>query len=378
MQPTPQTRRPAGSTSGGQFTGVEKPAVDDQALRFNGTDADWDRLETSFLGLQTVFTRHVAVGGAVTVSTDGDDPSVWMLAHKNDASYWSDGNWSRHKKDRQQWSAPIVAQMLSEGLVAVVDKNEESGVYTAMHAASSPKSGDWRHGPHILTGKIAQSRGLRLIHSLAPRTTQAIGKLGDYDARHDRVGDRLGVFKTVFSLYQRFDRPPWPDGPPWTKPDEHGYVTFPGGASLFVGANGDLLWRVLTEPDQRGLSWLSDGLRWTLPMAHELVTAAALYDSETERQLTTGLFDNTTPTTWDADQTETQRRLMLRFFNSQLGDNTKASCWTSEQQTKIRGFIETVEALEPPPGLGLVSEDRVAAMLRTVSGVEESPNVEER
>ena len=100
--------------------------------------AGWENCEVDVNGTATVFVRTVNADGTVEVSTDTDDPSVWMLAHKGDETYWNDDHWTKQHQDRRLWSAPIVAAMTEQHLVAVDDTGHGSGVNAAMTAVSSP------------------------------------------------------------------------------------------------------------------------------------------------------------------------------------------------------------------------------------------------
>ena len=111
----------------------------------------------------------------------------------------------------------------------------------------------------------------------------------------------------------------------------------------------DLLWRALTETDQHGSSplktWLRNryGYHTLTGDANEMVAAAVLYDDTAERQLTHGLFDGVP----DPEVRHWLRLNALKTFNEALNPPGGECRWTSEQQTRISGFVETVDALEP-------------------------------
>ena len=73
-----------------------------------------------------------------------------------------------------------------------------------------------------------------------------------------------------------------------------------------------------------------------------LVTAAALYDKKAQQQITSGLFDGV-----KQRDRATIRTRALETFADELNPRDKPCRWTAEQQTQIRGFIKTVETLEP-------------------------------
>ena len=75
----------------------------------------------------------------------------------------------------------------------------------------------------------------------------------------------------------------------------------------------------------------------------EMGVAAALYDETAAEQLTTGLFDGVDPTL--RQRLQTQARVA---FESELCRAVAPQRrWTKDQQDKLRGFIDIVEALQP-------------------------------
>ena len=91
-------------------------------------------------------------------------------------------------------------------------------------------------------------------------------------------------------------RVPWPTSVVEYATNQHpepGYATLADGGEVFVGENGDLLWRALTETTLSGLSPLKAGLRrWEQSnIEKEMIVAAAVYDETAAYQLTHGLFE---------------------------------------------------------------------------------------
>ena len=128
---------------------------------------------------------------------------------------------------------------------------------------------------------------------------------------------------------------------------------------MFVGENGDLLWRAVTETDHHGWSPLKETLSesyrvagWWLPVT------AALHDETAAYQLTHGLFDgaadvqqrrelktnalvalNNVLNPPDDDQWTHSQKARTRMFRERK--------WTAAELDRIRSFIDTIEALQP-------------------------------
>ena len=340
------SRRPkhAPNSTGGQYAGKEVPDIDTDTVGFVAVNTtSWDQLAVNVLGLRTVFTRNVETDSdgteVVTIKSDCDDPSLLLLAKKGDVDYWSRQVWSADNTNRRIWAADICVSMLQEGLIDTAEQptGMPSGVETAMIAASSQASHYSSTGSQPLTAAVAQIRGLRLLQSMAGDSPDWGTWLGGYYlplAASDLLRER---FHDVHVAYKSLPPPPW--GP---QPVSH--ATTSAGTELFVGEQGDLLWRALTETDLHELSPVKEVLsrrRWDLARS-EMVTAAALYDNKAAQQLTTDLFAGVT-----VDKRETIRTATRDSFAEQLNPRTGDSRWTVTQQEQIRGFIETVDALTP-------------------------------
>ena len=365
-----QPRQPVGArqgddTAGGRYTHKTVPNLKPgRDLCFNndtgvGPPHDWDQRVMRVGNTRATFTRVVETGdegeGVVTITTDCDPPDMLFLARKGDVDYWSAGNWRRRRKDRRTWTADIAVNMLRQGLVSTgYDQfNYDGGLRAVVDAGGKEKPGyEHRLGAISLTYGVAQIRTLRLLQSMtnnAPRWHTILG-----GARIPSGVDSLlqQHFESVAELYRRLPQPPWRDPPcvPWGPQTVAGHATTIFGSDVFVGEHGDLMWRALTETDQHGRSPLKTGLiniyRYNTMTddAKDMVTAAVLYDDTAARQLTHGLFDGVP----DPDDRQQFRTSVLEAFNEALNPPDGRECrWTVEQQTKLAGFVETVEASQP-------------------------------
>ena len=339
---TSQPRQPAGmrtsgEPTGGRFASKTVPDINND-VGFNtgiGDVNDWTSRKAKLWGLTTTFTRRINSNGEVTVTTSCDDPAMILLARKGDGEYWSDENWRQHREDRRMWSADIARQMLQDGHVATGD--DDDGITTVMTAATSASKARNRSGKNCLTGLVAQIRGLRLIESMAPATGWNT-KLGGYWLKRNNMLLWEG-YQAVTRVYNRLPQPPWADGAPWGPQEVAGHATTIDGEPIFVGEQGDLLWRALTETDHRGMSPLKEGLVSTA--SSEMFAAAVLYDETAAYQLTHGLFDG-----WnhDVDNRAVAQSRVQERFSEELNPPCR---WTDTQQQRLREFVHTVEALEP-------------------------------
>ena len=359
-----QPRQPAGVSEGGRFTNKGVPDNNNNDnIGFNpdnavvGPSHDWGQRTAHTWGLSTTFTRTVEPtdnGGEVTVvSVDCDDPAVMLLAHKNDGEYWSGNTWSEDHQTRRSWTADIAARMLEEGLVGV-GYWEGDPIRDAMSAASSPQNRKPlhrvpRYGPRALTAVVAQIRGLRLLQSMAPAEGWRT-KLGGYKLPGDAPMLLSFCFHDTLVMYVGLPQPPWePDGVAWGPQPTAGHATNSDGHDMFVGENGDLVWKALTETDRYGWSPLTETLRRgdISRRGKELVVVAALYDETAQYQLTHGLFD--VADRWDRRriQQHALEALNHALNPGSLPDPHHEHCWTPEQTEQIHGFIKTVEGLKP-------------------------------
>ena len=220
-----------------------------------GPPNGWHQLAVNLWRKQIVFERKVNEDGAVTVTCDCDDPSMMMLARKNDAAYWSNNVWSKHLKDRRLWSADIACRMLTEGLVATGRGVYDRGIQEAMEAASSPRNRrKHKNNVHTLTNAVAQIRGLRFVQSMMPAKHCYGTTLGGYNVPFNAAGLLNGWFNYVRGVYSRLPRPPWDDGVAWGPQETAGHATdVYTGEDVFVGEHSDLMWRALTETDRHWL-----------------------------------------------------------------------------------------------------------------------------
>ena len=382
LMPAQQPRQPAktrrgGRTVAGQWNSKQAPDIPDgDTLDFNDTDVRvavpcvWVQRTVNLWDSSTTFRRVVETDDAGnttgSVTTGRDDTVLMLLNRKGDIDYWVEG-WVDNRQERHAWCAEIARQMLQDGHIATYRGRYGPGVEKAMAAAGTP--GADRVDPdglHLLTMSLAKIRGLRLLQSMLPPGWSTVldgySTYGDTELLRDCYGDAQLAYRTL-------PQPPWENttlsGVPWGSQDPAGHAQTASG-EVFVGEHSDLLWRVLTEPDRHGMSpmkaRLGDGKtfwRSTKPMpeAHrgleedhlgwlalnvEIVSAAALYDETAERQLTTCLFDGV-ETGDRADMQQTVADMFTEALNPGVGECR----WTKQQQTRIRGFIDTVEALEP-------------------------------
>ena len=268
-----------------------------------------------------------------------------LLATKGDAGYWSDDwsstsetQWFKSNKDCRLWCADITARMLEEGLVAT--NPDVEGIRAAMRSAGNPLK---RREPtvHTLTAAVAQIRGLRLVQSMAP-ANHAL-RFGGYQIPDRVTGLLCDKFKEIACVYAWLPKPPWDETTPaWGPQEVAGHAVDVYGEDIFVGENGDLLWRALTETDHYGRSPLTETLDHPdLPTSPDLFVAAMLHDECAEYQLTTGLF----AAAEDSKRARFCRTRLLSILKEALNPPSGVCYWTPEQQTKLRGFIDIVEAL---------------------------------
>ena len=292
---------------------------------------------------------------------------MMLLARKGDVAYWSSDNWTRHRKDRQMWCSDIVADMLTEGLVATGYSDGNEGISEAAAAASNATT-KRHHTPHKLTSGVALIRGLRLLQSMAGDSPDWRTKLGGHHIPGHIEGLLQAVFTSVNTAYHQLPRPPWWDhgkpGVPWGPQTTAGHATtvrYRSGDPMFVGEHGDLLWKALTETTQTGRSPLkafcSTSDQVYGQSTAEMCVAAMLYDETAETQLTTDLFVGVEPEKRNygqrnyKDRNVLTQRNVLRMLHSQAArrnsDDPSDSWWTETQHNRILGFIDVVEALKP-------------------------------
>ena len=370
---TSQRRCAAGSHRGGVSEGgryATKPVPDlvDSELGFSNQQAgpsdDWTERKVKLWGLTTTFTRTVDDDGTATVAPSCGPAELVLLAHKGDHAYWVGKTWWKDNKTRRVWAADITCRMLEEGFVGVGDDTGD-GIRAAMTAAASPKKRDpsyqkpsvrYRdgtnstttvaYGPHTLTGVVAQIRGLRLVQSMAPADGGSL-TFGGFQLRSGAERILLRCFEDAATMYEHLRRGFRTDGPPWDPQPPTGYAATGRRAEVFVGEHGDLLWRALTETDLHGRSPLKETLMWKLGARNdsrrEIIAAAMLHDECAAEQLTTGLFDSVDS---GLHRSELKARV-LTVLSDVLYPTTGQCRWTEEQQDRLRGFDETVRALNP-------------------------------
>ena len=361
---TSQPRLPAGArqhaaAAGGRWTSKPVPHVVDDHVGFNdlvGEPSDWTERFARLSWALVTFTRSVSTDDngnkTVTVTTDCDPPDMVLLARKGDAQYWNGDRWNEDYQTRKLWCADITTEMLREGLVDTAypdviggDEPRLGGIQTAMVAASNCRHRP-RGGVHVLTGAVAQLRGLRLLQSMAPAEGWET-KLGDYTVPSDIRGLHRDCFVDAAQAYKNLPKPPWADGVPWGPQPVAGHATNSDGGDVFVGEHGDLLWRALTETDHNGLSPLKAGATGSVTtyVTRHLIAAAVLYDETAAEQLTSDLFVGVE----QRNRAAARDRALSVFANAYLNSNREPfrHDWNDEQQRRIRGFIETVEGLEP-------------------------------
>ena len=360
---TSQPRSPAGArhgtvAAGGRWTSKPVPDVVDGVVGFNdlvGAPSDWTERSARLRWALVTFTRSVvttvSANQVVTITTDCDLPHMKLLAKKGDVHYWNGDKWNGDHQTRKLWCADITAQMLQEGLVdtAYPDviggvQSRCGGIHTAMDAASNNKYRP-RGSVHVLTGAVAQLRGLRLLQSMAPDDGWET-KLGNHTVPTGIRELQRMCFVDAAQAYKKLPRPPWEDGVPWGPQYVAGLADANTGGTLFVGEHGDLLWKTLTETERHGSSPLKQGLRGGFDRTEtdlEMVVAAALYDKTAQRQLTHGLFDGVAPD----DRAGMQRAALAAFTGELNPPSGRWSRWTDVQQQQLREFVAIVEALEP-------------------------------
>ena len=353
---TTQPRRPAGSRqggkpAGGRFAAKTRPDITNSVGFTTTVDdpdepCDWHKICVfNSPGAQTVFTRTVADDGTVAVETDTDDPTLLLLARKGDPEYWSGETWYKDSGTSRVWAADITARMIEEGLVATGYDDDDIALREVMDAASSrgaPPSRKTGARRRALTVIIAQIRGLRLLQSMRPN--RALSTIfGGYQIPADAEPLLYARFDDLISLFRTLPEPPWNNA---VFDAEDGYATDVHGNEVFVGEHADLLWRALTEQDNDGQSPLRYGVAHgtILDAQRVMVAAAVLHDKQAEHQLTTGLFDN-----WHESPTERAKlqEQVLGYLNDAFNDLVFSPRWSPEQHNKLRGFVETVEALQP-------------------------------
>ena len=343
--------RTGGTATGGRYTTKPTPTIKSGDVDFDtaptGVSCERDTYIVELWGMSTTFTRTVDEAGTVTVTVDCDDPSVLLLAKKGDGEYWSFDNWREHKHETRLWTAEITRRMLQEGFVATESSNHRAdteGIATAMVSPISKHYAELVDQPHFLTSVVALLRGLALLQSMAGDLPGWSTELSGKEVPHNTPGLMLDCFFDVSEVYHRLTKPPWQDS-------AAGYATTNDGYDVFVGENGDLVWRALTETDHYGSSPLKHAVaEWGVKADHDLITsadhgmitAAVLHDETAQQQLTHGLFEGVDPT--DRRQV---RRAAVDMFSGQLNPTDRVCCWTPTQQTRLQRFIETVEALKP-------------------------------
>ena len=335
-----QPRRPAGTTTGGQFTINTAPTFDGQPQFVNQPETCSESWSVEYDGTETTFTRHP--DGSVTSNVD--DPSLWMLAHKGDRTYWHEDRWRKNPDDLRAWSSELVAGMLQDGLVPVVDETNTQcvdGVSAVMHAATDQPQP--LRGVYALCESVAKIRALRFVQSMMPQPGMPcwldIGgwriPAGTYGFLQERVHDVRSVFSTL-------PRNVWSTG-------GDGFVT--DSDTVFVGPGGDLLWRALTETDFYGQSPLMSVLRQdsgSLSRSESLrrgsakvmVAAGVLCDSVMRQQVTVDVVRGLEP----------QRRVAVqnRVVECLTGglSHNGGRLWDPSQKASLTEIIADLEASE--------------------------------
>ena len=357
---TEQPRQPAGTAPtlkgrrpGGQYIPKKQPHTKPENIYFDddvygiGVPLDWDKRDVRVRGSRTVFERIVETdetgNESVTITSTCDGPELLFLARKGDPKYWNGDTWAKDHKTRRTWCADITLTMLREGAISTGYGAGVEGAQTAMTAAASQRRPRKGWGAHVLTGTVAQIRGLRVLQSVAPQKDWNT-KLGGFKLPSE-VDDLLCArFDNIVDTYHSLPRPPWnetdPPGTPWGPQPVAGQATNRWDQNVFVGENSDLLWRALTEPVRGGMSPLKAGLvkskdRYTIK---DMVTAAALYDETAAAQLTTDLTAGV-----DTDSVDTLRTNILKAFTEALNPGIGKCRWNEQQQHKLRGFIKILE-----------------------------------
>ena len=328
---------------------------DGDTLSFNDTAVGvgrpngWDSRAVKLWGLQTTFERVVgtdAAGNTVTSVTMGcDPPDMMLLARKGDIDYWTSGEWVTNRKERRGWCADIARRMLQDGHISTWDGTGVEGIRAAMNAAGTPEERRQRPTPHLLTETVAKIRGLRLLQSMITESWSTT--LDGYNTRRENEILLRNCFFKVRDVYDLLPKPPWTDadGVPWGPQLVAGHATDINKQDVFVGENGDLIWRALTETDHTGLSPVKAAVnRGATHGVHQnIAVAAALYDDTAREQLTTGLFAGAA----SADRAGAQVNAAAMFTAALHPEDGSPSRWTEEQQNRISGFIDVTEGLEP-------------------------------
>ena len=358
MTTTQQPRRPVGAhrsgePAGGQFTNKTTPTIKNSDVGFN-TDvvlepSDWTKRTARVGRLRTVFTRTVDTDNehntVTSIESDRDDRTLILLARKGDPKYWNGNTWAKDHATRRMWCADIAVQMLREGLVDTSYGNGSDGIQTAMTQAAQQTKRSKKWDPHCLTGTVAQIRGLRLLQSMAPAEgwdTKLAGLMLPWRTR-DLLWE---CFSTARRVCEMLPQPPWGDAEPWGQQRTAGHTEHRSGNELFVGENGDLIWKALTETDYNGWSPAKEALccNGESLSVRQIVAGAVLYDETAQQQLTHGLFAGAERFCWRRVALRTQT---LAAFNEALQPYHGDCRWSDEQQARIRGFIDVIEALEP-------------------------------
>ena len=350
----PARARQNNTATGGRWSSKTVPTVADEHFELHndavGPANDWTRREVRVGNASVGFDRVVETGDdgnqVVTITADCEPADMLLLARKGDEAYWSGDNWRKHHKDRRTWSADIAVNMLHEGLVATGYGDVNTGLAAVMSGIGGTRRLT-RRSPHALTAVVAQMRALRLIQSMVGLSFSWETKLGGHIIPHNTTNLLNTCFRDAAYVYERIQRPPWePDDVPWGPQMVAGHATTVNGHDSFVGEHSDLVWRALTETDHVGLSPLKSGATGSVTtyVTRHLIAAAVLYDDEAAMQLTSDLFVGVEQRNRVAARDRT-----LRVLTNALNSNREPfrHDWNDEQQRRLRGFIETVEGLEP-------------------------------
>ena len=332
--------------------------LDGSATPLIGEPFDWVQHRAMFgeHGDVVVFNRVVEYDNennkVVTITADCDPPDMLLLARKGDIDYWSGDNWLDDDGVRC-WCVDIAVNMLRDGLVATYPTSWDSyGIECVLQAPLTHVLPKQRGGPHILSEQVALVRALRLIQSMTAGTSRH-WETWLTARRLPREAPKLltDIADRILCEYDLLPQPPWQDGVPWGPQPVAGNATTKTGNGMFVGEQSDLIWRALTESDYYGRSPLKAALmarRWEPKLdgskvAGELITAAALYDQQAACQLTHGLFDGCS----DVEQRRELKVNGLEVLGHALNPTDGDSRWDEEQQDRLCGFIDIIEALNP-------------------------------
>ena len=158
-------------------------------------------------------------------------------------------------------------------------------------------------------------------------------------------------FTDAFRVYNMLPRPPWTDGVSWRAEQTAGYATDCAGGNVFIGADGDLLWRSWTETDHNGLSPLRAALATRFGVSRtnrKELAAAALHEPIFQRQLTTGLFEGfDTTATGVINRNSLIKCNAMDVFYYALNSPAGERRFIPEEQSRLREFIDTIELLQP-------------------------------